>query len=322
MKRPRPRSRAVPALASVLAVLALVAGCASGGDGNSSSSSASNGSTSDVGATARRAPAEPAGLAAADGSAGGTAADRGGTAADRATDAGADDVVQRSVIAKGSLELSTGSVDEVRRRARTVVTTAGGVIAEEQTDSDRHGRARTVDLVLRVPVARFDHVLDALAGLGRLEHRSQSAEDVTTQVIDVGARVRAQRASVASIERLYARATTIGEVMSIEAQLAKRQAALDSLERQQKYLADQTALGTIQLTITRTPGTKPPVATAGGHGFVGGLEAGWHALTTVGRGLAVVLGAVLPWLLLLGAVAVPVRFLRRRRSIPAGPSEG
>jgi hypothetical protein len=234
---------------------------------------------------------------------------------------GGTDVVQRSVIATGSLELTTGSVDDVRRRARAVATTAGGLVADEQTDSDGRGRARTVELVLRVPADRFERALDELAALGRPRHRTQSAEDVTTRVIDVAARVRAQRAGVASIERLYARATTIGQVMAIEAQLARRQAALDSLEQQQKWLADQTALATITLTITRTPAAGPPAAAGGPGGFVGGLERGWHALGAVGQAVAVALGALVPWAALTAAVAVPAWLVRRRRRRPE-PANG
>jgi hypothetical protein len=312
MNRPHRLSPTIVLSSALLALVALVAGCSSSA---SNDSRASSGGSSAAG-IAKSAPAPQRDDALSAEPASGSAA----------TDVAStpDDVEQRAVIAKGSLELSTKSVDDVRRRARDVVTTAGGLVADEETDSDSHGRARTVDLAFRVPVNRFDHVLDALAGLGRLEHRSQSAQDVTTQVIDIGSRVRAQRASVASIERLYARATTIGEVMSIEAQLAKRQAALDSLERQQKYLADQTALSTISMTITRTPGTNPPAAKAGGHGgFVGGLEDGWRALATVGRGLAVGLGAVLPWAALVAVIAVPVWLLRRRRRPgPAQPANG
>jgi hypothetical protein len=305
MNRPH-RPSATIALSAVLAVVALVAGCSSGSNDDKGSSGSSVASD--------RAASAPAGAKAV-----------GLAPPESPADTLASDVQQRAVIASGSLELTARSVDDVRRRARDVVTTAGGVVADEETDSDSHGRARTVDLTFRVPVSRFDHVLDALAGLGRLEHRSQSAKDVTTQVIDLDARVRAQRASVASIERLYARATTIGEVMSIEAQLAKRQAELDSLERQQKYLADQTALSTISMTITRTP-ARPPAAKAAGHGgFVGGLEDGWHALTTVARGLAVALGAVLPWAALLAVLLAPAWLLRRRlrhRPTPPAPADG
>jgi hypothetical protein len=296
--------------ATALAALALVAGCSSG----SSDDGASRASTSAVDADGSvRAPAEvdsaPGAKVAADGSA-------------RNASAGDADVQERALIAKAALELGTKQVDDVRRRAIDVVTAADGVVANEETASDDRGRAASVHLVVRVPVDRFDRVLDALARLGRLEHRSQSTEDVTTQAIDLAARVRAQRASVESIERLYAKARTIGEVMSIESQLAKRQAALDSLERQQKYLADQTAQATISVTITRTHGPAAHAAKAGPGGFLGGLENGWRALAALATGLAVTIGALLPFAVLLAVLGGPAWLLvrRRRRPAPAEPT--
>ena len=296
-----------PVAALLLVALVSVAGCSSGG--NDDMASRSSLSNADAGGAVRAPAGDKAALIS-----------ESATDALAARDTGGADVQQRAVIAKGTLELRTKTVDDVRRRAVDVASTANGVVADEQTDSDDRGRAESVRLVLRVPVDRFDSVLDALARLGRLEHRSQSAQDVTTQAIDVAARVRAQRASVESIERLYARARTIGEVMAIETQLAKRQAALDSLERQQKYLADQTALATISVTISRT---HPPAAhaAAGPGGFLGGLEDGWQALAKVGTGLAVALGAVLPFAVLAALVGVaPWLMVRRRRQRPA-PAE-
>ena len=42
---------------------------------------------------------------------------------------------------------------------------------------------------------RFAEAMDALAELGKVEQQSRKSEDVTTQVIDNDARVRAQRSS-------------------------------------------------------------------------------------------------------------------------------
>jgi hypothetical protein len=296
-----------PVAALLLVALVSVAGCSSGG--NDDMASRSSLSNADAGGAVRAPAGDKAALSS-----------ESATDALAARDTGGADVQQRAVIAKGALELRTKTVDDVRRRAVDVASTANGVVADEQTDSDDRGRAESVRLVLRVPVDRFDSVLDALARLGRLEHRSQSAQDVTTQAIDVAARVRAQRASVESIERLYARARTIGEVMAIETQLAKRQAALDSLERQQKYLADQTALATISVTISRTHPTAAHAA-AGPGGFLGGLADGGQALATAAPGLAGPPGAARPCAVLAALVGVaPWLMVRRRRQRPA-PAE-
>lgn len=238
----------------------------------------------------------------------------GGAAVSAAAPVAANSPIQRAVIATGALRLTTSRLADARQDAINLVTGLGGNVANEQSLSDTHGRLNRVDLSLRVPVASFGTALDGLAALGTVRHREQSAEDVTTQVIDNAARVKAQRASVESIERLLARASTIGEIMSIERQLASRQADLDSLEQQEKWLADQTSLSTIQVTLTRPASHKHPQQPHAA-GFLGGLDDGWHALgrTTVAVGTAV--GAVLPFAALLALVGWPVGLLVRRRRV-------
>jgi hypothetical protein len=219
----------------------------------------------------------------------------------------ADTAIQRSVIATGMLRVASRHPDRARGDALALVTGIGGNVANEQSSSDKSGRLDQVDLTLRVPAAKFEQALDDLAKLGTLRQREQSAEDVTTQVIDIDAKVKAQRASVESIQRLLARANTIAEIMSIESQLSSRQGELDSLVQQQKYLADQTSMSTIQLQLVRrtSAGTDHT-------GFLGGLSSGWKALgdSTVAAGTA--LGAMLPFAALLVLIGVPVWFSARR----------
>jgi hypothetical protein len=217
--------------------------------------------------------------------------------------------IPRAVIASGALRLTTSHLGDSRQDAFTLVAALGGHVANEQSQSDSRGRLDRVDLTLRVPADSFTKALDDLAELGTVRHREQSTKDVTTQVIDTAARVKAQRASVESIERLLARAGTIGEVMSIERQLATRQAELDSLEQQQKWLADQTSLSTIQVTLTRSSAHLAD----DDRGLLSGLEAGWHALGRTAAAVVIGLGAVLPFAVVAAIVGVPVWLLLRRR---------
>lgn len=221
------------------------------------------------------------------------------------------EAMQRKVIATGSLQVTTKRVADARQRAEDLVKGLSGIVAQEEASSGAADELRIAHLTLRVPSQSFGSAMDGLSRIGTLRHREQNAQDVTTQVIDVAARVRAQQASVASIERLYARATTIGQVMSIETQLAKRQARLDSLRSQQKYLRDQTSLSTITMTIQRTVKPVPPVTTH--TGFLGGLERGWHALGAGASLVVTVVGAVLPFAVVLALLLVPVGLWRRRR---------
>jgi hypothetical protein len=297
-----PRHRLALALLSLPVAAALAACGTNGGDATRSS--------------AEPAPAARDGAGTSDFSGGGDALTADADAATGAKPA-VDTAIERSVIATGALRLSSAHPADARQDAINLVNGLGGHVADEQSQSDSHGRLDRVDLSLRVPAESFEKALDGLAELGTVRHREQSVEDVTTQVIDVAARVKAQRASVESIEQLLARATTIGDIMSIERQLASRQADLDSLEQQQKYLADQTSLSTIQVTLTR-PTAHDDSDDAG---LLSGLEGGWHALGATAVAVVTVIGAVLPFAVVLALLGVPVWvLLRRRRAVGPAPA--
>lgn len=294
------RSRALVVLLSLPVALTLVA-CGAGANSDSKSSAAGGGSAS----AAEPAPAD--GLSSTSTSDFGSAKD---SSANKP--ASRDAAIQRAVIATGSLRMTNPKLDNARLDAIDLVTGLGGNVAEEQSQSDTHGRLARVDLTLRVPATSFGRALDGLGQLGTVRHRHQSVEDVTTQVIDNNARVKAQEASVASIQRLLAQAKTIAEIMSVESQLTSRQADLDSLKQQQKWLADQTSMSTIQLTMTRPAKKTAEAAT----GFFSGFGRGWRALgrSTVAVGTAV--GAVLPFAVVLALVGVPAWMVVRRRRSP------
>ena len=299
-----PRRHRLQIALTLLPLLAALTACGGGTDSNGAGSRDAAGSSA-------VAPEPAAGYDAVSGD---VAASKDGDAARSA----ADTVINRSVIATAQLRLSSKRLPDARQDAINLATGLHGFVADEQSRSDAHGKLDRVDLTLRVPAASFERALDGLAALGTVRERQQSVEDVTTQVIDNDARVRAQRASVANIRRLLARATTIAEIMSIEEQLAQRQAALDSLEQQQKWLADQTSMSTVQLTLVR-----PAAAKETHHaGFLGGLEDGWHALGRSAVALGTALGAALPFAVLLALVGGPAwAVLRRRRAVPSPPAE-
>jgi hypothetical protein len=164
---------------------------------------------------------------------------------------------------------------------------------------------------LRLDNAEVDALLVDIATLGTVETATRTSDDVTADVADVGARVRNAQASVARIRALMAQATKIGDVVALEGELSKRQADLEALEARQRALADQTAQATVTV---RLYGTSAPVATTeASTGFLAGLRSGWDAFTGFTAGALTVLGALVPWLLLLVPLALLVWVVARRR---------
>jgi hypothetical protein len=222
---------------------------------------------------------------------------------------------ERSVISTGMVSLLGADVAQARFDVQKIVDAHSGEIAEEKTQTDEDGAVSRSRLVVRIPVAQFDEAMEELEAVARLESSSRSSEDVTTEVIDTEVRIRAQSKSLERVEVLLARATSIRDIVAIEAQLTRRQAELDSLKARQAYLADQTSMSTITVFLQEIPPKqeKQEKAEKDESGFLAGLSAGWSGMKSFLVGAATVVGAVLPFAVMFVILGVPLWLVARSR---------
>jgi hypothetical protein len=294
---------------ALVGVLALVAGCSGGADSASVDMPEAAGGGVDAGIVER-------GLADGDEAAADSTGGSSSGAANRPA------VQTRAVIRRGEVALVTQEVNRARTEIDDLLASLGGYLASEDTFNDRSGRPERSVLVMRVPEPAFDEAMRALAGIGRTERTDRRSKDVTTEVIDVDTRVATQEASLARLQRFLRKATDVDDMIRLESEIATRQATLESLVAQQKYLSDQTSMSTITVRL-RTPASPPPQEPAQEAGFVVGLANGWAALKTVLVAGATVAGVLLPFLVALALLGVPlwllVRTVARRRG-PVAPA--
>ncbi|GAA4867820.1 DUF4349 domain-containing protein [Kitasatospora terrestris] len=305
------RGRRVAVAAAVAAVV-LAGGCSAGG-GTSSSDAAK--------------PAVANGAAAPQAAGGEKAAASGGPAA---KDAGTVAPAAPRVIAyKAQLTVRVENVATARGKALALLEAAGGYVSGESSNGRGDGAVDGTTLTLKVPSAEHRRTLDALAALGATLDLNSQADDVTQQVADVESRLKSQRASVDRVRALMAEAKSLAEVVSLEGELTRREADLESLQRQQQELAARTSLSTVTLRLVAERAKPSLPAAEPEKGFwasVGGaLSGGWDALVTVVKVLLMALAAIAPFLLvaapLLGLVWWLRRGARRRPALPAQRSE-
>ncbi len=310
------RTRAAGILTAIT-MTALLAACSAG-------DSAGDSGSADTAASSEIAGGEMSGGGSSSGSAEAPslATTRGTKQADATTSetgsgAAAAPQVDRSIIATGAISLTGKDVGETRREVQRIVDAQGGDVTEENTETDEDGATAYARMVIRVPSAKFNAAMEALEKAGVLRSSTRGSEDVTTQVIDTGVRVRAQEASLTRVELLLGEARSLKDVIWIESQLTTRQADLDSLKSQQAWLKDQTSMSTITVDISRkheqAEAKKKDEEPAG---FLTGLRGGMSALGAGAVATATILGALLPFAVLALVLGLPVWLVvRRRRSV-------
>jgi hypothetical protein len=214
--------------------------------------------------------------------------------------------VNRALVRTATLALTATDVGAAVDHARDIAATGGGYAGREEVRRD------AATLTLHIPSDRFDKALGELSDLGSVTSRTQSAEDVTEQVVDLESRVATQRASVDRVRTLLTRANTVDEIVRIEQEVTTREADLESLEQRRQALSGQVAMSTVTISVTKSDAVAATPDESGG--FLAGLSDGWHAFLDAGAATLRVLGAVLPFLLVLAVPAVPaIRWYRRRR---------
>lgn len=312
--RRRGAARRTAAWGAVLGagVLLVLAGCTSGGGGDSGGSGDPAGGVSapqqaqeQVGAAARDAGTGPDPAAGTDQSGGGTGTDN----------AAALRIEAPALIRTAELTVRVEDVAARARQAQDYARAAGGAVTGDNRSGS--GDRATADLVLKVQPGRLDGVLDQLSGLGEEQRRASSTEDVTEQVADVRSRVATMEASIARVRAILSRSTRIGDVVAVEGELSRRVTELESLQARQRALAGRVGLATVTLHLIarQAPATAPAEDRTG---FLGGLQDGWRAFTDTVGWLLTVLGAVLPFLLIVVPVLLAVRwYVARNRPAPA-----
>jgi hypothetical protein len=225
--------------------------------------------------------------------------------------------VQRSIVYSGSITVRVKDVAASSAQAEALAIGSGGYVGSD--DRTLASGQSVASLVLRVPAKQFDSTVNSLGALGTEQDRKISTEDVTQQVIDVGARLKTQQASVDRVRALLAKATSIADIVSIEGELTRREADLESLEAQQQSLADLSSLSTIAVTLLG-PDAPAPVHKKADTGFVAGFKSGWHTFVSSVTVLVTIIGALLPFAVVIGVPLLVWLTVRRRRQRRLGPA--
>lgn len=231
-------------------------------------------------------------------------------AAEMAMDAKAP-VIDQQIIRTAYVTVRVSDVTSGVADLRAAVTAAGGTISTE--DLSNYDGSKSATLTVRVPAKDLDAFLTGLADLGTIEQSSVSAADVTTQVIDLDARISSLQGSIARLTELQSQAANVADLVAVETELANRQAELESLQSQRDYLGDQVAMSTV--TITLLPEVAAVTATPD---FLRGLETGWNALLTAGGVLITAAGFIIPFGIVIVVIVLVIRWIIRRRKKSGG----
>ncbi len=208
------------------------------------------------------------------------------------------------------LAVGRGAVNRTVAALTALAGPNGGYVANSQTQTGAGG-APYGSVTLEVPVDNFAAVLKEAEALGRPGGVSTRATDVTGQYVDLQARIAALQSSRQQYLTIMARATTIGDVLSVQEQIDTIQSQIEQLQGQLQVLTSETAYSSLTATVNQS--SRPPAPSPLPES---GLILAWHqslgGFVDGVEGVVRLAGPTLFALTCLGGVLVGGRGLWRR----------
>lgn len=218
--------------------------------------------------------------------------------------------IDRSIIKTSSLTIRVKNVEKSITQAQDLATQFEGRVDDSsQYKNPGSEDSLSANLTIRVPSANLEKALEAFKGLGDVESSSISATDVTMQKVDLDARIAALTTSIERFRELITSATNTSDLIAAETALAERQAELDSLTAQLKYLSEQVDMSVIYLALLPNDSFSAikPI------GFLAGIEKGFIALLNAAANLTSILGYFIPWIITILVIVAIFKLISRIR---------
>jgi hypothetical protein len=163
------------------------------------------------------------------------------------------------LIKTAELSLVVKSLEDTVKKVSTIVKQQqGDILGLEDNKPQNLGSRHTASMQIRVPQANLETTLDTLAKLGTVQRRNLHAEDVTTQLVDIQARLKTLRQTENSLLQILKRSGSIGDVLKVTQELSKVRQSIEQIDAQQKSLTTRVAYSNINLQLEAAVSSQTP----------------------------------------------------------------
>jgi hypothetical protein len=153
------------------------------------------------------------------------------------------------IIRTAQLNVITKEFDTARANLEAILKRHQGYI-DELNAGGNTGSGRTLTATLRVPADQVDATLAEVKTLGRVESESQGGQDVTSQYVDLEARLgNARNTEDRLTDLLRNRTGKLSDVLAVEQELDRVRGEIEQMEAERKNMAKQVSYATLTVTI-------------------------------------------------------------------------
>ena len=169
--------------------------------------------------------------------------------------------IERKIVTNVDMNVRVDDVNEAMDEVTRLVETTGGFVVSVTRSEDEFESYAFMSF--RVPSNNLEVTLSRVRDLSeRVERENRSSQDVTTEFVDVEARLGNLRAAEQQLMVLFERSGKVSDVLEVQRELTNVRGEIESLQGRLNYLSQTTA--TSLVSVWFHPTTDPaPIADPG-----------------------------------------------------------
>lgn len=152
-----------------------------------------------------------------------------------------------AVVVEGRIAVTVADPTAAVAEVRAIVGDLGGHITKEEVEAD----PLPSTVVARLPPNDVEDLMEAVAELGDERDRSVSRTDVSWEIRDTEIAVENLRRSMVRYEEMMHAATSVEEMLELEAELTRVRTEIDRLQGRHAFLQDRVALATMVIRLEK-----------------------------------------------------------------------
>lgn len=191
----------------------------------------------------------------------------------------------------GRLSLFVTNIDAAVRAVSQLARRDGGDVMSLQSGSDGGQSAPSAQVQIRVPASLFDAAMNAAGSTGTVRSRSVSAEDLTSDMTDSGARLRNLKRTELDILSIMDRSGSVSQVLAAENQLSDVRGQIESLESQLREMRGRVAYATIDIAMQLEAPPRAPTASVASQ-----LSVAWSSALAAVQATLIGIAATALWI--------------------------
>ena len=172
------------------------------------------------------------------------------------------------LVYKANFVIESKSYDDSVNSLKELISSYDGIIGSESYedssyygwDTYRYDRGyRRYNCVVRIPTPNFDNFTQSVGSIGHISTSNSYVENISREYYDTKAYLESYENQLINLQKMYDYATTIEEMMSLEARISNVQAEILKLKTQIQSMDMDVAYSTINISVKEVVDYSEPV---------------------------------------------------------------